>query len=214
MKIQLLSLQSSEVFQLSFSISIIVDFYLSATTKSSEGKMTGGSLSGDNSTPYPSCLSPALSIANLKYVLRLHLLFSQDAFSTLDLVSGDDVEFLLIIAPIKESYRLALAAFKVAEEFKVPLKVCVMWQGKAIDGISSSKTSLSPWKNFIDVIEAESSAAPVSWWDLCQMTDRGAVLVRPDEHIAWRAKSEIKNDPILVFKKVFCAVLGLEFSST
>ncbi|KAH6797782.1 oxidoreductase family protein [Perilla frutescens var. hirtella] len=129
---------------------------------------------------------------------------SEDTCSTLDLISANDVEFLLIIAPIKESYRLAHAAFEVAEEFKVPLKVCTMWQEKAI---GSSQAALSPWKHFIDVAESKSSPTSPSWWDLCQMTDRGAILVRPDEHVAWRTKSEIRNDPPLELKKVFSAIL-------
>lgn len=89
-----------------------------------------------------------------------------------------------------------------------------MWQEKATDQIGSSETALCPWKSFIDVIEAKSSPTSPSWWDLCQMTDRGAILVRPDEHIAWRAKSEIKTDPLLVLRKVFHAVLGLDSSFT
>lgn len=156
----------------------------------------------------------SLSYIILYSVSQISSSFSQDTFSTLDLVSGDNVEFLLIIAPIKESYQLAQAAFKVAEEFKVQLKVCIMWQEKATDGIGSSETALLPWKNFIDVIEAKSSPTSPSWWELCQLTDRGAILVRPDEHIAWRAKSEIKNDPLLVLKKVFSAILGLDSSNT
>ncbi|KAL0421531.1 UNVERIFIED_CONTAM: putative polyketide hydroxylase [Sesamum latifolium] len=141
-------------------------------------------------------------------------LLNKDAFSILDLVSVDNVDFVLIIAPVEESYRLAQAAFKVAEEFKIPLKVCIMWQQKSTDGVANSKKALFPWTNFIDVIEAKSSPTSSSWWDLCQMTDRGAILVRPDEHIGWRAKTGIKNDPHLVLKKVFSAVLGLESSPT
>ncbi|KAK4429710.1 putative polyketide hydroxylase [Sesamum alatum] len=139
-------------------------------------------------------------------------LLNKDAFSTLDLVSVDNVEFVLIIAPVEESYQLARAAFKVAGEFKVPLKVCIMWQQNSTNAVVSSKKALFPWRNFIDVIEAKRSPTSPSWWDLCQMMDRGAILVRPDEHIGWRAKTEIKNDPHLVLKKVFSAVLGLESS--
>lgn len=138
--------------------------------------------------------------------------FSQ--VSTLDLVSANEVEFLLIIAPIKESYQLAQAAFKVAEEFNVPLRVCIMWQEKPSDAIGSSKAALSPWENFVDVVEAKRSPSSRSWWDLCQMTERGAILVRPDEHIAWRAKFEIKNDPSLELKKAFSAILRLDSSFT
>ncbi|KAL0385393.1 UNVERIFIED_CONTAM: 2,4-dichlorophenol 6-monooxygenase [Sesamum radiatum] len=141
-------------------------------------------------------------------------LLNKDAFSTLDLVSVDNVEFVLIIAPVEESYRLAQAAFKVAEEFKLPLKACILWQQKSTDGEVNSKKALFPWTNFVDVIEAKSSPTSPSWWDLCQMTDRGAILVRPDEHIGWRAKTGIKNNPHLVLKKVFSAVLGLESSPT
>ncbi|KAG8365927.1 hypothetical protein BUALT_Bualt17G0022900 [Buddleja alternifolia] len=131
-----------------------------------------------------------------------------DALSTLDLVSVDNVEFVLIIAPINESYQLAQAAFKVAEEFKVPLKVCVMWQDEITDGIGCSEKALSPWKNYIDVIKAECPETSVSWWDLCRMTDRGAILVRPDEHIAWRAKSEIRMIHFLS-SEVFSAIIEI-----
>ena len=53
--------------------------------------------------------------------------FEQDVFSTLDLVPTDKLEFVLIIAPLKDSN--ARVAFKVAETetFKVSLKVCVIW---------------------------------------------------------------------------------------
>lgn len=133
--------------------------------------------------------------------------FSQETCSTLDLLSANDVEFLLIIAPIKGSYQLAQAAFKVADEFNIPLKVCVLWQEKAT---GSSKTALLPWRNFIDVVEAKTSPSLQSWWDLCQITDRGAILVRPDEHVAWHTKSEIKNNPRSELKKIFSAILRLD----
>lgn len=70
--------------------------------------------------------------------------------------------------------------------------------------------ALLPWKSFIDVVEAKTSPSLQSWWDLCQITDRGAILVRPDEHIAWRTKSEIKNDPRSELKRVFSAILRLD----
>ncbi|KAK6922376.1 FAD-binding domain [Dillenia turbinata] len=131
--------------------------------------------------------------------------------STLDLVSGDEVEFLLIIAPLEKSYALAHSAFKVAERFKVSAKVCIIWPaGTAQEDQVSSKAELTPWENnCIDVVEVERPSKKLSWWKLCQMTERGAILVRPDEHIAWRAKSEIPSDPTLVLEKVFCTVLGM-----
>lgn len=148
------------------------------------------------------------------YMLHLSLSFiSQDAFSTLDLVSSDKVEYLLIIAPTKESYQLAQAAFKVAEDYKASLKVCVMWQEQTTSGFCSSENALLPWKNIIDVVQVKKCLDSPSWWDLCRMSDRGAILVRPDEHIAWRSKLEIGKDPVLVLRGVFRAVLGFSPAS-
>ncbi|KAM7464722.1 hypothetical protein LguiA_032843 [Lonicera macranthoides] len=134
---------------------------------------------------------------------------SEETFSTLDLVSGDKVEFLLIIAPVEPSYRLARTAFKVAEEFNVPTKVCVMWPNGTVDGATRSGGELAPCKNYIDVVEVRPSLTSLSWWDICEMTHRGAILVRPDEHIAWRTKSGVVGDITLQIKRVFSAVLGL-----
>ncbi|GFY99991.1 FAD/NAD(P)-binding oxidoreductase family protein [Actinidia rufa] len=108
----------------------------------------------------------------------------------------------------EESYRLAHAAFKVAEEFKVSAKVCVMWpHGTAEVG---SKAALSPWQNYVDVMEVKQKSTSLSWWKLCQMTDRGAILVRPDEHIAWQVKSTVLGDPVLEMRRVFSAILGVK----
>lgn len=151
---------------------------------------------------------------NISHVIYLSLSFiSQDTFSTLDLVSSDKVEFLLIIAPIKESYHLARAAFKVAEDYKVSLKVCVMWEGQTSGRICSSENAELSGKNVIDVIQVQECLDSASWWDLCGMNDRGAILVRPDEHIAWRSQLEIREDPVLVLRGVFHAVLGLSPAS-
>ncbi|KAL2510328.1 FAD/NAD(P)-binding oxidoreductase family protein [Forsythia ovata] len=154
----------------------------------------GDSLSSAPETPtghrrdYIPSTDPGSRLPHMNIRL-LSKLSSRELFSTLDLVSSDNVEFLLVIAPIEESYVLARAAFKVAEELKVPLKVSVMWPEQTVEGISRSDTALSPWKNIVDAVEVKRSPSSPSWWDLCRMTDRGAILVRPDEHIAWRAKS-------------------------
>lgn len=127
--------------------------------------------------------------------------------STLDLVSGDKVEFLLIIAPLPESYRLAHAALKVSEEFKTSVKVCILWSADITRIKSCSKEELTPWENYIDVQEIRQSSTSLSWWDVCQMTDNGAILVRPDEHIAWRVKSKISEDPNTELRRVFATIL-------
>ncbi|KAI3426776.1 FAD_binding_3 domain-containing protein [Psidium guajava] len=140
----------------------------------------------------------------------------EEKMSTLDLVRGDKIEFLLLIAPIKDSYKLARAAFKVAEEFRVSARACVVWPvetGNAFGG--GSKVALTPWENYLDVQEVKNppSSSSSSWWELCRMTERGAILVRPDEHIAWRVKSEIVGDPMLEMRKAFSAVLGVKLKA-
>ncbi|XP_042434842.1 4-methyl-5-nitrocatechol 5-monooxygenase-like isoform X3 [Zingiber officinale] len=132
---------------------------------------------------------------------------TKDGFSTLDLISG--VEFILIIAPVQSSYTLARSSIKVAEEFKLPLKVCIIWpKGSSIQNVNSSEVVLEPWKNFIDVQEATRSLK--SWWELCQMSSNGVILVRPDEHIAWKVESNSMNDSYLELKRVFSQILQLD----
>jgi hypothetical protein len=131
---------------------------------------------------------------------------SKEMVSTHDLVSGDKVEFVLIIAPVKESYHLAREAFKVAEERQVSLKVCVFWSMDSGVGFDKgSKEALSPWKNYADVVEVCSTTT--NWWDMCNMTNRGAILVRPDEHIAWRTISRLAGDPRAEMQRVFSSIL-------
>ncbi|TQD96777.1 hypothetical protein C1H46_017670 [Malus baccata] len=112
-------------------------------------------------------------------------------------------------------YHLAHAAFKVAEEFKVSARVCVcvcvLWPAGSVRGVEArSKASLVPWENYIDVAEVKKSSNSSSWWDICQMTDKGAILVRPDEHVAWRLQSGVVRDPITEMRRVFSATLGVK----
>ncbi|KAF5796408.1 putative FAD-binding domain, FAD/NAD(P)-binding domain superfamily [Helianthus annuus] len=129
--------------------------------------------------------------------------------STLDLISRDKVEFLLIIAPIDSSYRLAHVVLKVANEHNILVKVCVMWPNGLVNEDARTKTSLAPWENYVDVVEVRQPSNSSSWWDICKMTHRGAILVRPDDHIAWRVKSAVVGDVTVEMKKVFSAILGL-----
>lgn len=117
-----------------------------------------------------------------------------------------------MIAPLESSYHLAHDAFKVAEEFNVPIRVCILWSAGSIEGTEAgnSKASMSPWENYIDVLEVKRSSDSLSWWDICQMTDKGAILVRPDEHIAWRVKSGVVGDPMKEMQRVLYSVLGLQ----
>ncbi|KAK6242243.1 hypothetical protein SCA6_007632 [Theobroma cacao] len=156
------------------------------------------------------CADPGSRLPHMT-VRVLSNLPSEETISTLDLVSADKVEFLLIIAPVDESYNLAQAAFKVAKECKISTKVCVIWPAGTVTGVQpGSKLTLAPWKNYIDVIEVQRPSDSLSWWRTCQMTDKGSLLVRPDEHIAWRSKSSVVGDPYSEMKMVFSTILGIE----
>ncbi|XWS34612.1 hypothetical protein CRYUN_Cryun21dG0052900 [Craigia yunnanensis] len=158
---------------------------------------------------YVPCADPGSRLPHMN-VRVLSNFPSEETISSLDLVSGDKVEFLLIIAPVEESYNLAQAAFKVAKEYKLSTKVCVLWPAGIDTGVHpGSKAKLAPWKNYKDVMEVKRSSDSLSWWRTCQITEQGAILVRPDEHIAWRSKSSVVGDPYSKMKMVFSTILGM-----
>ncbi|CAA7023593.1 unnamed protein product [Microthlaspi erraticum] len=130
--------------------------------------------------------------------------------STLDLVSTEKVEFLLIISPLQESYELAHATFKMAKELMANVKVCVVWPSSSDDAVErESKSALAPWDNYVDVMEVgKQNGEDASWWNICKMSERGCILVRPDQHIGWRAKSGVTSDPTLHMRNVFSIILG------
>ncbi|KAF0919747.1 hypothetical protein E2562_031083 [Oryza meyeriana var. granulata] len=132
---------------------------------------------------------------------------NEGVFSTLDLVSGDKPEFALLIAPLKESYELARAMLKIADELRLSAKICVIWPQGSVDAkVKGSRSELAPWTNYVDVEEIP--RAPVnSWWDMCQITRKSVILVRPDEHIAWRTESDKVRDADSEVRRVFSKVL-------
>uniref|UniRef100_A0A0D3EXH1 FAD-binding domain-containing protein n=1 Tax=Oryza barthii TaxID=65489 RepID=A0A0D3EXH1_9ORYZ len=134
---------------------------------------------------------------------------NEGVFSTLDLVNGDKPEFALIIAPLKVSYELARAMLKIADELKLPTKICVIWPQGSVDAkVKGSRSELAPWTNYVDVEEVP--RAPVnSWWEMCQITSKSVILVRPDEHIAWRTESDRVTDADSEVRRVFSEVLCL-----
>ncbi|XP_020091632.1 uncharacterized protein LOC109712456 isoform X3 [Ananas comosus] len=138
----------------------------------------------------------------------------QETLSTLDLVPGDKLEFVLIIAPVKESYDLARVILRTAEEFKVSVKVCIMWpQGSFVQKLRGSRVELDPWENFIDVEEVKRPSSTTSWLDTCRMTSHGVLLVRPDEHIAWMAESNKIDNAVSEARRVFAVILAAENTS-
>lgn len=131
-------------------------------------------------------------------------------FSTLDLVSGDKLEFVLITAPLKESYKLARATLKVADEFKLSAKVCIVWPQGSVDAraVEESRSELAPWTNYIDFEEVPRVLGN-SWWEMCKISRKSVILVRPDEHIAWRAESDVVGDAEPEVRRVFSQILCL-----
>lgn len=82
-----------------------------------------------------------------------------------------------------------------------------MWPSNTDRGVAiSSAGALMPRESYIDVVEVEDHSP--SWWDMCKMTDKGAILVRPDQHIAWRVRAGFVGDHIREMERVFSAVLG------
>ncbi|CAD6210922.1 unnamed protein product [Miscanthus lutarioriparius] len=134
---------------------------------------------------------------------------SEGVLSTLDLVSGDELEFVLIIAPAKESYEIARATLKIADELKLSAKACVMWpQGSTDAEVEESRSELAPWTNFIDVEEVPRVSGS-SWWEMCRISRENVLLVRPDEHIAWRTESDRVRDAESEIRRVFSHILCL-----
>lgn len=125
----------------------------------------------------------------------------------MDLVSGCKPEFLLIIAPLKASYNIARAFLTKAEELKLLVKVCIIWPQDLYQSKSTgSRVELELWENYVDVEEVKRDS---SYWDMCRLTNKGILLVRPDEHIAWRTVSDNVTDPDSEAEKVLSRILGV-----
>ncbi|KAL8150988.1 hypothetical protein V2J09_020796, partial [Rumex salicifolius] len=156
---------------------------------------------------YIPCVEPGSRLPHMK----MRVLSGKETMSSLDLVSVDKVDFALIVGPVKESYDLACAAVEVADRFKLHLKVCVVWpagdDGRQDDDGGLGRASLPPC-NIVDIVEDK--GIPSSWWDICKMSNKGAILVRPDEHVAWCSKSHVSGDHYSEMEKVFSHILCLD----
>ncbi|XP_031480328.1 uncharacterized protein LOC116250661 [Nymphaea colorata] len=143
--------------------------------------------------------------------MNLHLLDAsspQETLSTLDLVRGDRVEFLLLVGPRRASYSLASAALKVAVGIRLPLRVCIVWsESFSHQCIDDGRKSLQEQSGSVIEVQIKKTQASSSWWEL---VSRGAILVRPDDHIAWQvALSESIQNPALEFERVFSQLMRL-----
>ena len=96
-----------------------------------------------------------------------------------------------------------------ARDYQVTLKLVMVWPNGLWSnnlGIDSAK-EICDWAHnkqgsllHVEVIDAD-------WWGLCKIPSVGAILVRPDDHVAWVSHSESNSDSINDLHNVFAAVL-------
>lgn len=100
---------------------------------------------------------------------HVQLLKNGQSISTLDLF---EKEYVMLIGASGQAWQLA--ANELLKKISFPLKIYRV----AKDG---------------DLIDQENS-----WHNIYEITESGAVLVRPDGHIAWRAKTTLENPEKIV----------------
>ncbi|XP_073387845.1 uncharacterized protein [Physcomitrium patens] len=108
--------------------------------------------------------------------------------STLDLVSESEIDLVLIVGCNNSGCTWTEAAVTSAKSLSVKVRVVIMWP-PGLETKMGESEELSVQRRvsaFKDrVVHAEQ--ADQGWWELCGVPDVGAILVRPDEHVAWRS---------------------------
>ncbi|CAM6082506.1 unnamed protein product [Calypogeia fissa] len=145
-------------------------------------------------------------------------------FSTLDLLSSDRLCFLFLTGPGRSGSLWGAAALESVKTCSMPIRVAVMWpEGSAKRVWTSSVQSaqnhqqselteeesymLYEWgyENRDNVIQVEEFLS--AWWELCTVPASGAILVRPDDHVAWRTKLHATSGASLEVQRVLKRVL-------
>jgi hypothetical protein len=128
-----------------------------------------------------------------------------------DLISQGEVHLALIVGSNDSGCSWAEAALTAAELSGVPSKIVVMWPGKMNEtkGFSVQKWTFA---SECRVIHAEIDEG---WWQLCGVPAVGSILVRTDEHVAWRSRSATDSSSVqqlrYVLSKVFPVVASLSY---
>lgn len=156
-----------------------------------------------------------------------HEVLIQDINSTLDLVSGDIVQFVLIVGSCKSGCIWADAALSAGKSYGVSMKVVFIWPASSFTGIirddrihmqhspsvgrskeGTEAACVDNWccENEGKFVHAEEVGS--GWWEMCDTPEVGAILVRPDEHIAWRSTTEAHSDSVQELGKVLAQVLS------
>ncbi|CAM6105238.1 unnamed protein product [Calypogeia fissa] len=145
-------------------------------------------------------------------------------FSTLDLLSSDRLCFLFLTGPGRSGSLWGAAALESVKTCSMPIRVAVMWpEGSAkrlwtsfVQSAQNHQQSelteeesymLYEWgyENRDNVIQVEEFLG--AWWDLCTVPASGAILIRPDDHIAWRTKLHATSEASLKVQRVLKRVL-------
>ncbi|KAL2641956.1 hypothetical protein R1flu_009543 [Riccia fluitans] len=125
---------------------------------------------------------------------------SEASLSTSDLVSSDSCEFLLIVGPNRSGLKWGSEALKVAQMLRVPITVSVIWpqrfaQRHSLNDLNAEERVVAhEWVQLKTVNLLHAGEDDGCWFKLCGMPSTGALLVRPDQHIAWRVVEQAGTD--------------------
>lgn len=125
----------------------------------------------------------------------------QGIYSTLDLISGDNLELVTLVGPNYSGRMWGDSMLRVAKFFQVMLKVVVVWPAGSSSKINeqmesstfsqdedrdcSEISTLREWGGEKAHCVMHVEEVDRSWWELCRIPDVGVILIRPDDHVAW-----------------------------
>lgn len=127
---------------------------------------------------------------------------------------------MLILGCNKSGRAWAEAALTAVKSLAITVNIVIMWpRGSFSPPDFEGNVAESEWLCFqkwasaseCGVIHAE---VDQGWWDLCGVPDIGAILIRPDEHVAWRSRSAPDSSCVPQLQKVFAKVFPVPASST
>ncbi|KAG0583412.1 hypothetical protein KC19_3G134100 [Ceratodon purpureus] len=133
---------------------------------------------------------------------------SKKSCSTLDLISESEIHLVLIVGSNESGRTWAEAALSAAKLSAVPLKIVFMCPGKVNE---SEVFSVPKWVSASESILTHAEVDQ-GWWELCGIPDVGAILVRPDEHVAWRSTTAPDRSSDQLLRKVFAKVFPVPAS--
>jgi len=139
--------------------------------------------------------------------------------STLDLISKSEIDPVLIVGGNKSGCAWTEAALTAVKSSAITVKIVIMWPCSSNPRRECSldrggNRTESEWfsvQKCASARECRIIHAEVNhgWWDLCGVPDTGAILIRPDEHVAWRSRSAADSSSVQQLHKVFAKVFPI-----